>query len=213
MPGNTPAAGDVLECRVVCAALGQQIGMNVLHYGVRTTISGGCTIQEFVNGLDTDLAPFYKNLISSNALYRGIGAANLIPPRTTEFSSIANAGVGTAGPNLLPTQVRGLISLYTPLAGRSNRGRVYIPFPPTNGATVDGDPTAGYVVFLGALRNRLIIPITIVGAVGTSTFEPMIRHKVGGPFAATVITSGIARSRFATQRRSGAYGRQNQIPF
>lgn len=212
MPGNFPQTSDIVEVRCVMSALGQQVGMNVHHYVARLVVTGGCSCQELALAYDQVISPFYKNLLSSNAFWRGVAVRNLAPPKTIEFISNGFAAVGNSGPDLLPTQTRYLISKYSQLAGPENRGRVYPPFPPNTASDTNGVLTAGFLVVLQALASQLLLSRTIVGATGQTTFDPIIKHS--GPYGpGREVVSVVARNRFATQRRSGAYGRQNANPF
>lgn len=212
MPGNPPTSGDVLELEVL-TAITNQVGVNILHYNVTTVTTGGATLQEICNGMDLVLNIFYKNILCNAATYRGVGLSNISGLRTAQVVSTAHAGPGTAGANLIPTQVRGLISTYSNLAGPRYRGRIYVPFPSANGADAAGLPTPAYVVILDALRAAIIAPRTIGGVGGNTTIVPSIAHRKDVPVSASEVQISVARTRFATQRKSGAYGRVNTPPF
>lgn len=212
MPGTPPAAGDILEAQVLTADA-NQIGENILHYYVSTTVTPIPSLQLICTTLDGTWATPYKNVLNNNATYRGVGLSNITPPRSQQVVSNANAGPGTAGANALPTQVRGLISYYGFNAGPRYRGRSYICFPSQNGSDSSGNPTAAYVTLLGVLRNIFLGPITIVNGAGACTLSLALYHRKDMPPSATLVSTAVARNRFATQRRSGAYGRANVPPF
>lgn len=212
MPGLTPIVGDIIETQVL-TSFGNQIGLNVLHYRVATVVSGGTTLAAAAAVLDLGLHAAYKNAICNQATYRGIGMTNLAAPRSVQTVSQGNLGVGTGGANMSPTQVRGLISWYSNLAGRRYRGRTYIPFVPTNGVTAAGDPLAAYVTIMDAVRAVLQGGFTVTSGAPSTTYVLAIIHRNDNPLSASDVVLGVTRNRFATQRRSGAYGRANTPPF
>jgi len=212
MPGTTPSVPDVIECQVL-SAFQNQIGLNVLHYWVSSTSGTGVTLQFMATQMDALLQANYKNILCNQATYRGVGMTNLASPRSVQAVSAANAGPGTGGANMAPTQVRGLISWYSNLAGRAYRGRTYTPFVPANGVQTDGSPLPAYVTILDAVRVILAGPIVFTSGANTSTISLAIYHRRPLPATFSAVTLSITRNKFATQRRSGQYGRANTIPF
>jgi hypothetical protein len=212
MPGVTPVGADTVEIELLTAALGQT-GVNILHYNVRNITNGGCTLQEIANSYDNLVQAAYKNAICNQATWRGVGATNLTGVRTTQFYSNVNNGIGTGGANMTPTQVRALISWYAGGAGPGNRGRTYIPFVPLNGVTASGDPLPAYITILTTLELILGGPIVVVVGTRTTTLDLMIYHRPPSVAPFSLVTRGVVRARFATQRRSGAYGRVNVPAF
>ena len=212
MPGTVPVVSDILECEVL-TAFSNQIGVNILHYNVRTVVNGGVSLQFMANQYDSLIHANYKNVICNQATYRGIGLTNVTAPRTQQAVATANAGVGSGGANMIPTQVRGLISWYSNTAGRRFRGRTYIPFPPVNGATSAGDPLAAYVTLLDAVRVIMLGPLVFTSGANSTTLALGIYHRKDVPPTASDVAISVTRNRFATQRRSGAYGRANNPPF
>jgi len=212
MPGTTPVVSDILELNIVTAHT-NQIALQALHYRVMTVAGTGRTLQAMASSIDALLHINFKNIIANPVTYRGVSLTNLTAPRSQPAISTANAGVGTGGASLAPTQVRGLISWYSNLAGRRYRGRTYLPFPPTTAITVDGDPTAGYVTLMDTVRTILQGPLTFTSGADSTTLALSIYHRKDIPPTASDVVSGVTRNRFATQRRSGAYGRANTPPF
>ncbi len=213
MPGQFPIVGDALLMRTVYQATGAQVGINNFGYKVTGIITGGASLQELATAIDVVLAPIAKALIPSNVTYRGIGFTNLTPPRTQEFWSNANLGVGTNGTLLTPTQVAGIISYYGTFAGPRNRGRNYIPFVPQNEVTATGLPQTTYTTALGALVTFLLANRVVVGVGGSTTLFPAINHRPYANGSGTAIFTMAARTRFGTQRKRGSYGQLNRSPF
>lgn len=210
--GFFPVPGDTVEQRVITVA-GNQVGMNIFHYGVTTVTTGGASLLEIATAVDPVIAPLYKNLLWTGAQYRGIGFTNLTGVRTIEWAANANAGIGLMAGNPLPTQTRSLISYQGNNAGAANRGRQYIPFPSVLAITASADLAAGYLANLVLLRTHLSATRVIIGVTGTLTMVPVIAHKPHTPSNWAAVFQMFARTKFATQRRSGAYGKPNVPPF
>lgn len=212
MPGSPPIAGDILEVEVLTLQ-GNQIGVNMLHYAVRTTVAPVPSLQQIANAVDNALHIQYKQILNNTATYRGVAVANVSGLRTTQFIANPNAGGGSAGASALPTQVRGVLSYYTQLAGPRYRGRSYIPFPPTIAGDSSGMPTAGYVTFLAILLVAIVGPIVVPNGGGSASLGLVVAHRNGLVYTGSDVVTAYARNKFATQRKSGAYGRPNLNPF
>jgi len=192
---------------------GNQIGVNILHYLVRTAVAPVPSLQQCANTLDLAFNGPYKQVLNNTSTYRGVAVANVSGLRTTQFIANTNAGGGVAGVASLPTQVRGMLSYYTQLAGPRYRGRTYIPFPPTNAGDANGMPTGAYVTFLGILLAAMFGPIVVPNGAGSVSLALGVAHRVAGVYTISEVVTAYARARFATQRKSGAYGRPNINPF
>lgn len=212
MPGTFPSPGEIVETRIVSATT-RQTGLNVQHWFTQTTTTGGASLQEIATAYDTRIAALYKLCLTSEATYRGVGATNLATPRSREFAAIGNAGVGLGAAPGAPTQVRGLISWYANAAGARNRGRTYIPFVPGSSVGTGGDPIAAYITRLIAVRDQMLPNLFVSGAGGTTNLQLCLTHRPPVLIGPSIVVSSIVRVFFATQRRSGAFGRQNQPPF
>lgn len=212
MPGIFPTAGEVVEFEIL-TAISNQVGQNMVHFGVQTTTSGGASLQEIANAYDLRVATPYKSVMSTNATYRGVGATNLATPRSRQYFSITFAGPGTYGADLIPTQVRGLLSWYADAGGKAQRGRTYLPFPARSAADPTGIPTGAYLTAANAVRDAISPAITVVGAGGSTTMRMIIYHRPPTILGQSVVVFAFTRTRFATQRKSGAYGRTNSPHF
>ncbi len=214
--------GDILEF-VVVTYVGDQIGENTFHARVDTPLTGTPTDVGTVQAFDALAAPLWKALIPGAVHYRGVSLRILRPgspfaPATFNGSD----GTGAFAGNPLPTQTRGLISWKTALAGRAYRGRSYIPFPPDAGSTAAGDPNAGYLLALAGIETLITTrPLILTQAGQTARIVFGIYHRNDPRPPATAPLRGtltdIVNSKrgvfWATQKRSGGYGRTNQLPF
>jgi hypothetical protein len=209
MPGITPVVSDVLRVRYVSFSV-DQVAINTLHYYVLAVTGTGATLQEIASGFMADVNVAYKGTQTPNSTFRGTGARNMTPPRTLEFTSIAGTGVGTVAANELPRQVTALFNFRTFLAGKKERGRIYLPFVPATFADGAGNGTAAATTAYTALLTAMLINRVIVGAGGNTTLTQVIRHADG---TTSAVQTHTYTGRFATQRRRGNYGRLNIVPL
>lgn len=214
--------GDILEF-VVVAYMDDQIGENAFHAQVTALTAGSPTDLVAAKGFDTLMAPLYKTCINIQATYRGVScrilrAGNPFAPATT----VANAGSGSSSNNALPGQNRGLISYKTALAGPAYRGRTYVPFPSALAITTNGDLATSYVTAVNAIGSIIAGGSTpLIDGASTVTVIFGVYHRnpptpprtlpVQGTL--TPIITRLTRPFFATQRRSGGFGRTNALPF
>lgn len=158
-----------------------------------------------------------KNCMSAQAAYEGLKVSRVLPvPRTRASIDVVGAGAGASAADSLPRQSRGIITLRTAFAGPGYRGRIYVPFPSEAFNTVDGVPTAAYITALDVLATvATATQVGIGGAGNQADLIPIIWHlPTGSPNDPTLrvaydLTDFLSRGRWATQRRSGSYGRPN----
>jgi len=209
MPSLT--IGDVIQLRVGCYQT-PQAGLNILHYKVVAITPPAPTLAEFVTTVDTSVHPLYKELLNSQSEYIGVGARILLPTPSAETSTTLNRGVGLRLGDPMPSQVAGIITKLTDLPGRANRGRMYVPFPSEESGDLDGTPVAQYVTDLTTLAASLLAPWVVTGGGGgDADLDPVVFHELTG--LTTPITGNKPRDKWATQRRRGAYGATNDVPF
>lgn len=203
-----PPVGTILKANIACWYNGQ-LGLNVRYFDVTTVGTGGATLEEIADGLEGIFQPVYSPCLTNDALFLGVGVKPMgIVPDVAGVPSPALPSPGTGGTAPMPTQICGLIKLTTVLAGRKNRGRMYIPFPDTVFNDVGDKPTTAYLVALEALAGTLLSgPIPITGSPGTSSLTPVIYSPITA--IAVDITGRDVRQAWATQRRRGTLGAQN----
>jgi len=203
--------GDLIRLRVATYTP-NQVGINTAHFLVQAATGTGRTTQQVADAFDATLAPRYKALLSVGARYRGCSIQRVAPGGVTvPAAQSINDGPGTVAGDMLATQVSGIISAKTDLAGPAYRGRVYIPFPGEDDNAATGVPVAGYVTRLDDVGDELYTSVTIAAGGNGVTLDPVIFHRAFN--SATAITDYVNRTVWATQRRRGAYGRQNVPPF
>ena len=209
--------GNIYKHRVFCYS-GNQVAINTRYFQVVSVTSGPINEDAFIAKLDQLLAALYKPCITNAAQYVGSDMQNITadPPYPLQVGTSANSGNGTAGAQPLPSQVCGIYTVLTPMTGRGNRGRVYVPFPDQSFNTVTTPPTpnAAYAAVLNPLANATVglVTYTITGV--TIIINWAIRHGPHSPGAGGITDTIDFRTRqaWATQRRRGDYGRPNPVP-
>ncbi len=205
------AVGDIFEVRFVAHGL-DQVAINVRHF--RTTAETGLGVSQLELAIATSTlyAPLYRGLMGVHAEFRGVGVRRIVPgPPLAEVTTSTASGPGLRTGDPLPSQVSAVISLRTALGGRSARGRAYIGFPtePDNGT--NGRTEAAYLTALNTLATQMRLPDTVVGGVGTLTWEPVVWSR--RLLQANLIIRSFGSERWATQRRRGQWGAFNPPPF
>lgn len=208
---TTLALGDVVRLRVASYTANQQ-GINVIHYRVSTSNGSGQTDLQVATAIDSNLESRYKAVLSVAARYRGVSVQKIRPlPVAFPQVVVANDGVGTVAGDMLATQVSGIVTSITNLAGPKYRGRVYIPFPGEGSSDANGIPTNAYVGNIDDIGDELFSPLSIGVAPNDIVLQPVIFHRATNTF--TDITGWVSRQKWATQRRRGSYGKTNPTPF
>jgi hypothetical protein len=203
------AVNDIIQIKLACRK-DDQLGLMIRQFVVTAEVTGGATLTEIASAISTGAAPQIKALMSDEAVYLGAMAQRIFPlPIGAEVGVTDGAGAGTVTGGALPTQVSGLISLRTALAGPSQRARMYVPFPGEDVNTTEGIPDSTYVATLSLLGALFIGEDTVVGATGSTDLGGVVWHRATSTYDALV--ARFARSRWATQRRRGGFGAANPI--
>ena len=208
-------AGDKVITRVVCYT-DTQLGINRTFGQVTNVVGAGVSAAAVAAAISANVQADYKDAMSSVAKFRGVGLRNLTT-LAVEGTAIADDGFGASVFPILPTQVRGLIAYGTSFIGARGRGRHYIPFPSSDLQTNSGGPTNAYVAILNRIGSNWSAPLTVTVGASTVTIEWGLAvwttpsHQL--PTFIRPFNSRAARQKFATQRRSGQYGRVNTLPF
>jgi len=187
------------------------VGLNNYHL-VCGAGMGLPSLEMISEWFDTRVETAYKSLMTGTASYYGVKAQKIFPlPRSVGVVAATRVGPGTDGMDGLPGQVSGLIGFRTNLAGKDQRGRVYIPFPDENS---NDDPTnapdAGYLIALQALADLVKGSFTIVDGGNEITVTFVIYHRDTDEYS--VVTEAVARAGWGTQRSRGSYGSKNAYP-
>lgn len=204
------AIGDVVET-VFRSQNVEQAGINVRHWTVTAAAPASMTDQDVANQFQALVGPLIAACMGSNSnmLQTAVRKVNGVPiGAQTPSNTPTIPGAVVSGD--LPRQTSGLITLRTLTIGRKGRGRMYVPFPPTTLSDVNGQPTAGYLTALTALRNVVGANVVLTDGVNVMTFQPCLYKR--GALVGTPVTSAVNRLSWATQRRRGSFGRPNALP-
>ena len=202
--------GDKVEIRVYCTD-DVQTAINVFHYQVDAKAGTGATVPQVLTGLALLVPTAMRNLLSSLARYAGMQGQVIWPVRQIEYTNTTGADVGTGGDDQLPTQTCGLSWKKGNSAGPRFRGRTYWPFPPAGASNSYGKPVAGYKTNMDTAMAIFMAPIAVGSGGNTNNLTPILWSRRDSTY--TFITSHGHRNEFATQRRRGAFGRPNALPF
>lgn len=210
-------AGDIYEAKMFSRHT-DQVAVTRRYYRSENQAGTGATQAQVTTAIANQLATVFSTMLNTAAEYRGMTVQRIVPqPRTVESTSLFGAGFGLEVGDCLPRQVRGILSLRTAFAGRQYRGRLYIPFPGEGSNDADATPTAAYLVKLNAFGAAVIATLAGVGGGGnTEDLKPVLCGFAAGnpvPIRVNELANYLARDRWATQRRSGSYGRPNISPL
>lgn len=206
-----PVLNDVLEV-TVGTYRPDQWGLNIMHWKVTNVVGAGASDLAIAAALDATFAPNYKTFSAADVQYWGTRVKKVFPlPATVPQRSVLAAGACLSGPVSLPAQVSGIISGKTAKTGRSQRTRIYLPFPSAlfNDPATDR-PLAAYLAAQAALVIFLSGADTITVGVNSTTIEWVVFHRATG--LTDAVTTVQSNQKWATQRRRGNYGRPNVPP-
>lgn len=205
------AVNDILKAQIFCVQ-NNQTSCNVLHFRVVSNGAVPLTEQQTVDDFSSVVATNLKPCLTSQADYYGVTLQRVAPtPVGAQWTSANGSGPGTSGGDAMPWQVAGLVGKKTALAGRRYRGRCYIPFPSEQDNQAGGTPAALYLTAIGTFGNNVMMGWAAVVGLNALTTEGGVYSKVLNSFAAML--SAPFRTKWATQRSRGQFGRPNAPPF
>lgn len=194
--------------------LGSQLGLTSCHFICTVEAGLGGTAEGFADYLSLNTAGKFKDCLNNNAFFRGLTVWRIWPlPKPVPIVRTTGAGAGTGAGDPLPKQISGICKKKTAQAGRSQRGRMYIPFPSEgDNNPTEGRPSGGYIAKLALFDATIESIITVGTPPDTSQVAPCIVHR-GVPGTFTFMTEFDEAPYWGTQRRRGDYGPQNIAPF
>ena len=193
------AANDVIEAKIFLTTTGE-VAINALHYRVNAVVGASLTEQQVVDLLFTRFSTGYPPLVSSAAFYAGMTVQKIrpLPVGAAQFSSAAPVA-GTVAGDLMPRQVSGIITKRSVLAGRANRGRMYVAYPSESDNGTGGAPSAGYITRLATLAGQAFVNFTLTSGANSVDLVPVVYHRILG--TSNDVTTSLSRNYWATQRR------------
>lgn len=208
----TPIAnGDVFAVRIA-SFVGSQLGLNDVAYKVTGLVSSsGTTCENLPALLDAVIGPLYAAWLPSTGSYYGLSLTRVFGGAIQPGVTVTGSAGGVAG-GCSAKQVAGLVQKKTAFGGRSGRGRIYVPFVPASYIAGDGELTLTGKTALATLAAGVFatIPISFPGPGACDLVPQLVKRS---PLTFTAITSFLARSTPATQRRRGDYGKLNGPPW
>lgn len=201
--------GDIIQVKFV-TRLDDQTAYNVRHWQVVNKAGTGATIAQFMDAINTVFRTDYLAVLNANAEYRGVTCQRVYPLPADNEVFQSDPDIGAVAGDPLPRQTCGLISLRTGIAGKRNRGRVYIPFPSEADSNATPAPSATYITRLGTLGGLFTTAVAWGTAPNTNQAVPVIYHRDN--HTVVPLQSFLVRSAWATQRRRGDFGRPNLSP-
>jgi len=186
-----------------------QYGLTGVHFTVITP-GAGMTLGDCAWSIQTQFSPYFQNLLANNSFLLGSRCTKTYPVNTGKAGIASDDATGASGVQNAPTQISGIVSLYSQVRGQAGRGRMYVPFPSTSDITAaTGHPTAGYVAFLQALGDALVPQLTLTSEDTTRTCfaSSQIWHK--GPQTVDPVLSARGQPYWGTMKKRGMLGRPN----
>lgn len=189
------AVGDVFRLSVVGASVdGRTQIVNTFHYRQDDALifsePGPDLVQAWLDDVDSDYRALISNIFSFNFFrVQGITSPLYVYEQTTA------SRLGTLTGEALPLTCAAVITWRTGLAGRSRRGRTYVP--PANESAQNGSIlTTSYIALMDAFADSAkAIPLTIAH----SGYTMMVYSSVLGQ--SNAVTSHLSRNILGTQRR------------
>lgn len=191
------ALNDNVLVKFFCS-FGSQISVNVRKFRVTAVAGGGPSIQAVADQLSVTVSTLYQDVMPVAARYEACSVQKVDPPASDPVFSTNGAGPGAAPGEPLPPQTCGIFTLTTGFAGRSARGRQYIPFPYEDANDLDGKPIAGYIADMEALAVFFSTSHTVIVGAASVSITPVLHFNL---IPAVPITGYVLRGYWATQRR------------
>lgn len=191
------AVGDVWRASIVGDWGAGNSGIITLHFQARTSVADLADVTaELVVLFTGEVITFQSNTWN----WRQVNwyPENITPP-TTVTHTTGFPLTGASAADSVGQQLAGILTLRTPFAGRSYRGRIYMPAWSEAFATGPG-PTAGSLTNLQQLGNDLV---TLYGTSGTDPdWRCGVWSRKRGEF--NTLSSTLARTTWGVVRRRRA---------
>jgi len=195
---------DLVEVTFINRARDQN-GLMVMHFHCENKVGTGGTDQLLADELDEQVGPLLIDLLSAEASYEGVKVQIIKPIRRDATFAVNFADVGAVEGDLFSTQAAGLLSMRTGVAGKTGRGRKYVPFASEADNTVDGVPSVSYATRLNTLAVELEETRVIASGGNSTTVVPVVYSRTYDEIAQ--ITGHFVRQFWATQRRRSLINR------
>jgi hypothetical protein len=195
------AVGSIYEVKVRSLAAEGQL-FNLLHY-TQTAGPAEAEVQTqtaLALAWDAACSQEWVDVYPTVWTLADVAVSRIVPlPRQAETLRALNVP-GNRAVTPLPAEVAVVLTKRSPIAGKANRGRVYLSGA-AQADTSGGKVIAGaYATAAQLLADKLATVLTTVGP--PRTFAPCIYHRL--TFDYTIITSCLVRPVLRAQRRRQA---------
>lgn len=210
---TTIAPNDILAVRV-WTKLDNQAAVNTFNYQCFAVSGVSVTDVDLASFLVTQMTAFYASLCCNQTTYRGMQVYFLrrSGPLPLPANNTAGAGACTGGVNGLPRNTALILKYGGFNRGPSGRGRLYLPFLPTDIMGPDGEPNAGALVLVNSFASAMLTPI-VVGSGGNTASLTWQLVKRKPPIVTQQIVTAECAEKFGQMHKRGDYGRPNNPPF
>ena len=191
--------------------LGTQIAVNSLHYRVTSVSAPNPSDQDIANRLSEVIGPLYRAYMPVLANYRGVRLTKVNAPLVPYVTSELQSGAGTIAGDPLPTQTALLISLKTPLSGRSFRGRVYLPFWPEGSNDILGEVDDAAILKANQWAAAALASVVVGIPPNASTVQAGVFSRTLAQW--TGLSGQTFHDKWATQRRRSQINRGDALPI
>jgi hypothetical protein len=189
--GGPPYAVNVLGAHNISGTAVTQAACNAIGAAIKTALA--------TSGLNAQLS----TLVSLNS----VGLRNINVANQVELLDNAAGASGTAAGDMLPPQIAFCLTLRTALAGRSFRGRMYIPGFAESASAGMGVAVAGVGTAAVAFGNAIMAAMSAQGLPLAIVSRPAPDRVPPSAGFVTEVTSVVSRDLvWDTQRRRAVPG-------
>jgi len=203
-------SGDKAEVTVFCVST-NQVSMNILNYRLQMDTGVNIPEQQVCDAMNDYLQPQWIGLMSEQAFYQGVSFRLTHSGVTGGYYYKKSRTAGAVSGDQLPRQTAWCASWRTTGAGRSKRGRTYYPFPPESRNTVDGYPSADFMVAARLSSNNTLFTSNLTTS-DDLVFSATLQVYSQRLNSYQDVDHRVAAQKWATMRRRGDYGRPNVLP-
>lgn len=212
---TTVQVGDIIAIRV-WTALNDQAAVNTYNFQAIASTGTGVTDVDVAAAFVGFMGTFYGNLCSNATLYKGVQvyfvkriSGGALPNPANDISGAGNC---TGGALALPRNTAAVLKYNGFSRGPGGRGRVFLPFLPTDTQDANGEPNTAVRTFIDAFAANLLNP-TVVGTTPNQvTFSWILLHR-GPPITAEQLIAAASAGKFGQMHKRGDYGRPNVSPI
>jgi len=203
--GDAVATGQVIRCNFY-TWIDSQLGIFGFDYKV-SGITGSPHLGDMAAGVQTANSAAIAACVAAGVYVLGCKATIRVVGPIGIPGIATDDTVATGLFNPMSKQTAGIIHWRCTAPAPQNRGRMYVPFPPTSAADPSGSPNASYRGLLNALAGSIFGMTTISYGGNSISGDQTVYHSATHTDSLSFI--GTASFRFATQKRRGDYGKAN----